>query len=362
VKERVDRHFAAKAAQEAESLAQKEALCQQAEALADSTDWLRTTDELKALQARWKEIGPAPRHRAEAVWHRFRAACDRFFTRRDEDRKRRDHEHAANLARKLALCTQAEASADSTDWETSAAAIRKLQAEWKTIGPVAKKKSDAVWQRFRAACDRFFDRYKRRDELEAAQRQAEWDSVCAALEGLLPAAGESPAPPEGLAETVQSLLARARQAPPLTKAKDESFHRRVAAARDRLVAVHPESFQGTELDPELNRARKEKLCVKVEALATAAEPDGASLHGEALARRLKEALAANTIGGAEDAEARRRQEVAEVESAQTAWARVGPVPGEVGDALEARFRRACERFFETRRGGRRSSRPAQLTR
>jgi hypothetical protein len=124
------------------------------------------------------------------------------------------------------------------------------------------------------------------------------------------------------------------------------------ATRNRLIAAHAASFKGTELDPEANRLRREKLCARVEALAAAAADDATdALTGDALARRLKEALAANTIGGRGEVEARRRAERAEVESAQATWKRLGPVPGEVGASLEARFDSACTRFFETHRGG-----------
>jgi hypothetical protein len=361
VKARLDAYFAKKAADEAENLRRKEALCERAETLADSTDWLRTSEELKALQAQWKEIGPVPRHRAEAAWQRFRGACDRFFTRRDEDRKRRDQEHAANLVRKLALCAQAETFAESTDWDAAAAEIRRLQAEWRTVGPVAKKKSEAVWQRFRGACDRFFDRYKRRDELETASRKAVWEALCGELEGLIPAA-EPVTAPDALAATVSAVFARARQAPALPKTIEDALRRRLAEARDKLIAAFPQAFRGTDLDPELARARREKLIARVEALAAAAEAGSEALAGEALARRLKEALAANTIGGAGDAEARRRQEAQEVESAQAAWKKLGPVPGEAGAALEDRFRRACDRFYRFRKAGPRPVRPAQVTR
>ena len=127
--------------------------------------------------------------------------------------------------------------------------------------------------------------------------------------------------------------------------------RRLVAARNRLVEAYPASFRGTDLDPEANRARREKLCVRVEALAAQSEREESPLEltGDALARRLKEALATNTMGGRADSEARRRAERAEVESARAAWKRLGPVPGEAGEALEARFSEACARFLGTRK-------------
>ncbi len=138
---------------------------------------------------------------------------------------------------------------------------------------------------------------------------------------------------------------------------EEDLTRRVVAARNRFIEAYPASFRGTELDPEANRARREKLCSRVEALAAAHAEASASaaLTGQDLARRLKEALASNTIGGKGEAEARQRAERAEVESAQAAWKRLGPVPGETGDALESRFNAACTRFFGSPRGTGRSA-------
>lgn len=350
VKARVDAYFAQKAEAEAERVKQKEALCARAEALADSTDWLKTSEELKALQARWKEVGPVSHRRSQALWQRFRAACDRFFTRRQEDLRRRKADWAANLERKGVLCARAEALAESTDWEAAATEVRKLQAEWKTVGPVRKDKSEAVWQRFRKACDAFFERYRRRGELERAARRAERERLCVELEALLPPLGERPPAAEGLPQQVQALLAGWRQAPPLPPEDEESLSRRLAQARDRLIDAYPDSFRGTELDPAANRAKREKLCARVEGLVSAGGGGAKqNLYGEELARRLKEALAANAIGGPADSEARRRAETEEVEAAQAAWKRLGPVPGEVGAALEERFRKACARFFEERR-------------
>src|SRR4029078_9584875 len=189
VKEEVDAYFAEKAAREAENLRLKQELCTRAEALADSTEWMKASEELKALQAKWKEVGPAPRKTADAAWKRFRAACDKFFSRRQEDLKKRKHEWAANMARKQALCERAEAPAGSTEWEATAAEVRKLQAEWKTVGPVRRDRSEAIWQRFRTACDAFFDRYKHRDEADRQARLAQREEVVKELETLVAGAG-----------------------------------------------------------------------------------------------------------------------------------------------------------------------------
>jgi hypothetical protein len=114
------------------------------------------------------------------------------------------------------------------------------------------------------------------------------------------------------------------------------------------VAAWPDAFKGTDLDPEAARARREKLLARVEAVLARTETPVAALSGADLAKRLKEALATNTMGGRAEAEARRRAEAEEVKAAQAAWKRLPPLPGEGGRELEQRFRSACDRFFRER--------------
>ena len=97
------------------------------------------------------------------IFERFRAACDEFFKRKAEFFKSIKESMAGNLEKKKALCEKAEALKESTDWKATADILSKLQKEWKTIGPVPKKYSDAVWKRFIAACDYFFEQ-KNNDE------------------------------------------------------------------------------------------------------------------------------------------------------------------------------------------------------
>jgi len=360
VKSRTDAFFANQAEELAENVRRKEELCARAEALAESTDWLKTGDDMRRLQAEWKAIGPVPRAVSQRMWERFRRPCDRFFTRWQEHRSQRSHEWAENLARKEALCEKAEALRDSTDWEAASAELRRLQAEWRTVGAVKKSRSEAVWQRFRAACDHYFDRYKNRDEharqaaLEARER------ICADLEALLPTEGGAAEPPGDLVARVQAAQTAWRQAGSLPHDQMATLDHRFALARDRLVQTFSRAFEGTDLDPEASRRKAEKLVVRVEGLVEDLAPTaGASLAQtpEELATRLRDALAANTIGGRAAVEAKWHSASVEVESAQAAWKRLGPVPGEEGRRLADRFDQATRRFFEVRPKPEKTERP-----
>lgn len=350
VRERCDAFFAKRDAEQAGNLKRKEELCERAEARAESTDWLRTTEEIKKLQAEWKQIGPVPRAKAQAIWERFRRPCDRFFRRRQESRQQRNEGWAKNLERKEAVCVQVESLMDSTDWDRTAAEIKRLQAEWKTIGAVRKSKSEAVWQRFRKAGDHFFERYKQRDAIALAALLEEREALCRELEALAPPgeAAEPPSPPQDLAARLQALQSRWRQPGPPSPAQTQALAARFAQARDRLVAVYPQSFRGTELDPEVNRKKAERLCARVEGLLAELGPAGAADPGADLAERLRNALAANTIGGHAAVEARWHTATEDVRAAQATWKRLGPIPGEAGRELAGRFERACQRFFARR--------------
>lgn len=144
----------------------KTKICEEIEAI-DTTgfktfaNWEKATDAIKNMQERWKGLGFASRKTNNLLFGRFRESCDKFFAAKAEFYTRIKEELAQNLTKKIALCEKAESLMDSTDYRRTAEEIRGLQAEWKTIGSVPRKQSDAVWQRFLTACNHFFDARKK---------------------------------------------------------------------------------------------------------------------------------------------------------------------------------------------------------
>jgi hypothetical protein len=365
---RCEAYFAAEAQVRAENVARKIALCEKAEALAESTSWIQTAEEIKRLQAEWKAIGPVSRGREKAIWDRFRTACDRFFTRRHDDLAQRKKMWGENLAKKDALCVRAEALADSSDWEPAAAEIRRLQNEWKTVGPVKKSRSEAVWQRFRGACDKFFARYAQRHDIARAERVAAREAICDEMAALAPPPPQSdPAsapqgpdaaaeePPADLLVKVRALRGRWQQeiaARGVDPERAQALDRRFGDAFAGVLARWPAAFAGSELDPDANRKRMESLVKRIEDLAVSiagpasaqAESDAAMSPTVRLAAMLKEALAANTIGGRADEDSRTRAASEELRQAQASWSRIGPVPEDVKRALADRFQKASKRL------------------
>ncbi len=344
----------------ADNLVRKLALCARVEGLADSTDWKTTTEEIKRIQAEWKEIGPVTPRVAKAVWERFRAPCDRFFSRRTEHFGHLKAERDENVSKKVTLCERAETLAESTDWNAVTEEVKQLQVEWRRIGPTTRKESEALWQRFRAACDRFFDRRRRRGEVELEAQVARAVAVCERLENLT-ASGEGGDVPAGddVVASVKEALAEWAEVGALPANQAQVLGERFGRACDQLVAAHPDSLRGTALDPDASQKRREKLCARLEELVRTygqADPD-ASLTD--LALRLKQTWAANTIGGRTARRKDWRAATDEVQRLTAAWDRLGPVVGLQAQSLAIRFEAACTGFLEARRAAapRESDRP-----
>ena len=156
-------HYAKIEEEQGVNLETKKALCDKAEALLaeDYTSvnaWQKKSDELSEIFGIWKSVGPASKKDNEEIWQRFRGAMDAFFAKKKAFFASLKDRQTENLERKTQLCIEAEALMESTEWKKATEQIKKIQEEWKTIGPVPKRHTDKIWKRFRAACDTFFTR------------------------------------------------------------------------------------------------------------------------------------------------------------------------------------------------------------
>lgn len=166
INKRYQGFFEERKSRERENEEKKTAICERIEAfnfddLKSYSAWDEMTKKILEAQEDWKKLGFASKKVNNSLFARFRETCDKFFAMKAEYFKGMRESHANNLEKKIALCERAEALKDSTDWKKTADEIIELQKEWKTVGTVDKKHSDAVWKRFQEACDYFFDRRKK---------------------------------------------------------------------------------------------------------------------------------------------------------------------------------------------------------
>ena len=156
-------HFEALKAEQVKNLELKTGLCEATEELASQPlttrkEWNRASDKLLEIQKTWKTIGFAPKKDNNRIYERFRTACDKFFEAKRQFYAGLKAEMEHNLQLKNEICEAAESLSGSEDWKKTTDELIALQARWKQIGAVSRRHSEAVWKRFRAACDKFFER------------------------------------------------------------------------------------------------------------------------------------------------------------------------------------------------------------
>ena len=163
INRRHQEHFEGIKAEQIRNFERKTALCEEIEKMiADAPTshkaWNKVSERLQEIQAEWRTIGFAPKKDNNKVYDRFRSACDKFFEVKHSFYAEAKDDMAKNLEIKNSLCERAEAIVERTDWAKATEELLALQAEWKKSGTVARKYADTVWKRFRAACDKFFER------------------------------------------------------------------------------------------------------------------------------------------------------------------------------------------------------------
>lgn len=243
-------HFEQIKAQEEQNLEKKTELCQKVEnidlePLKTYAQWEEITKQILAYQAEWKTIGFTPRKVNNEIFERFRTACDRFFQAKTTYFKANREKLNANLAAKNALVEKAEALKDSTDWGTTTNKFIELQKQWKTIGVVPHKVSDAIWKRFNDACNYFFDK---KTEANAGQRKEEEANleikkgIIADLEKL---ASETT---DNMLQTVRDLQARWNETGHVPYSKKEKIYRRYRELCDKIYDTLHESAGRRRMD------------------------------------------------------------------------------------------------------------------
>ncbi|MCR5395784.1 MAG: DUF349 domain-containing protein [Bacteroidales bacterium] len=259
VNKRHQEHFDAIRQQENDNEAAKTALCEKIEAidvqaLQTSKDWDTQTAAVLQMQADWRKIGFANKKVNTQIFERFRLSCDNFFKAKTAFYHSMHEEQDANLAKKEALCAKAEALKDSTEWRTTTDMLINMQKEWKTIGAIPHKQNNAVWERFRAACDYFFAAKEKavgNEKNVELENMAKKQSVIDRLNALKEAEGVEP-------QQIRDLMAEWKQVGHVPfKEKDKLYN-----AYQQLV-----DYYFDKLDMKGQRARLENFREKVRSSA-----------------------------------------------------------------------------------------------
>ena len=302
-------------AERLKNLTDKEALCQKVEELIANAEifWKDKFKAVQEIQENWKNIGMVPKENFAALNKRFKDAVNAFYAQHKENVKHEDESREANYEKKVALCIEAEAIKDSTDWNATSTKLKQLQDAWKATGPVPKSKSDEIWTRFRTACDSFFEKKRSHfEEMDAAKQKnlEQKQALCEKLEAL----DLSNITPEVI-EAYKAIDAEWKTIGMVPKDAVESINDRFSAIVNKIVA------KMAETDPELQekivdiKKKKQDSIEKV--------------------RQFAESAGSNQLADA-------------VREIQKEWGTLGSCGNDDAE-LQKAFRDACDDFFTRRR-------------
>ncbi len=293
----------------AENLNRKEEICREAEDLADSDQWRETSEALKDKQAQWKKLGYASKKDDEVLYKRFRDACDVFFNRRTEHYKQQDEKRAVFLKEKIKLCEAAETLAKEPQWQNGKK-IRDLQAQWKKTSSAPRDQEQKIWQRFRAACDSFYNWLdgERQGNLEKKEQ------LCQKITGLATLTDETNL--NDIAAQLRELQQQWKEIGPVpNEVKDEIWQRFNTPCED-FFNLRRERFK--KLDQERQENQKQKEAILAEAELTIHEKEG-------------------------------REATEKLQDLQKQWKKIGLAPRKMEQELFKNFQTLCNEFFQGKR-------------
>ncbi|HBC87971.1 MAG TPA: hypothetical protein DCZ94_13555 [Lentisphaeria bacterium] len=281
-------------------------LCEKAEKLMSETSFSMRLRSMKELQDEWKKIGAVPREKSNEIWERFHSTCEKIYKGCKEFFDEQDRKRAENLARKISFCEQAESVQNSEEWENTADKLKSLQMGWSETGQVTRGKEMDTYQRFRKACNIFFERRKAHyDEIHRIQSENKKAKIalCEQAEALL-----------GLADPAQSISTAMGLRDKWRKAayasrKDEKI------LWERFNSALGKFFEKVDSTRNENLARKEKICSEIESLSDSQELKSDCDKVDGLVRALEDE-----------------------------WRKIGPSPRDKGRDVEDKFYSLLRKF------------------
>ena len=251
-------HFESLKREQLKNLELKTGLCEQTEELLSQPlttrkEWNRASERLLELQKVWKSIGFAPKKDNTRIYERFRNACDKFFEAKRAFYSSVKDEMEHNLQLKQELCEAAEALQLSEDWKKTTDELIALQAKWKEVGSVSRRHSDAVWKRFRKACDTFFERKAKHFSEQGNEQEQNLQAKLSLLEEM-----ESLDMEKCNYDVIRSLQRRWSEIGFVPIKRKEELQKRYKQIVDKLFAA----LRSGERDRSMNRFREKVSSMK----------------------------------------------------------------------------------------------------
>jgi hypothetical protein len=298
------------------NLKKKLEILEELKQLINSEETLKKTyDEFRNLQEKWKEIGLVPASELNNLWQNYHFLVEKFFDKVRINKELRDLDMKKNMEAKIALCEKAEELLLETSIIKSFKLLQKYHEEWREIGPVPSDKKDILWERFKAATDKINER--RREHYKELQEEQEKNyeakvALCEKAEEVLNENYDTFKSWQAGTEKMNELLKIWKTIGRAPKNKNDEIWARFKSSLDKFYSDKKEFLTQIKEQQINNYNLKIDLCVRAEALQ----------DSEEWGKTTRELI-----------------------NLQKEWKKIGPVPKKHSDKIWARFRAACDHFF-----------------
>ena len=298
------------------NLETKITLCERAEELLLESSILKAFNLLQKLHERWREIGPVPRDKKDEIWERFKTATAKINKKHQDYFESRKTDQKKNLDAKRALCEKAEEIADTEirshrDWDIKSRELVELQKVWRTIGFAPKRDNNKIYDRFRIACDKFFDNrrefYAKNKELKQNNLQMKID-LCVQAESLKDSTDW-----KKTTQDFVNIQRKWKEIGPVPRKHSDQIWKRFRAACDFFFEMKAKHFSDIDEEQIDNLKLKEDLIKEVESYQVTKE----------VAEDLKK-----------------------LKDFQRRWTEIGHVPIRQKDSILNKFRDAINKHFD----------------
>jgi hypothetical protein len=284
----------------------------------NEADILHAFDAIHELQAKWRSIGIVPLDQAEDLWQSYRFYVGKFYDLIRIHKELQELDQKKNLEAKVSLCGQAEDLLLESSVNKAISQLRELQYKWRDIGPVPRENNEEIWDRFKAAADKIYER--RRNHIESLQGEQEANLIkktelCEKAEKLVEHKPGKPGEWQKVTEELRNIQQEWKQIGPAPRQQNEKVWQRFRAAGDKHFNDKKDYFSTLKREQDINKQKKTDICVQAESLKDSTE-------------------------WKETADA--------LKNLQEEWKNIGPVHPKYSQKLWERFRSACDAFFSQR--------------
>ncbi len=293
----------------------KEELLDKLRLIVESEEQQNSHDSLKEIQAQWKEVGAVALNQRREQWQRYHFLIDKFYDNLRINRELKELDLHKNLEAKTELCEKAEELLLEPSLKKAIDALNHLHENWKQLGPVPREQKETIWERFKAASDKIYDKRKEYFHSLDGEREVNLvkkEALCVRAEALV---AELPKEHNGwqrITEALDAIQAEWKTVGFAPKAQNTTIWKRFKEACDQVYQAKNQFYRDVRQDQIDNLHQKNELCEQAEALQNSDDWKAAT---DALIRLQKE------------------------------WKKVGPVPKKNSDKIWKRFRTACDNFF-----------------